>query len=55
MMTPELLKALQLIKEECSKYSVQCENCPLQTSRGYCGVQNEPPADWNLEKREVYF
>ena len=53
-MTEELLKALQLIKEECEKYH-HCDNCPILTVRGDCGVNADFPRDWNLKKREVYF
>ena len=53
-MTEELLKALQLIKEECKKYH-HCDNCPILTIGGDCGVTEYAPKYWKLEKREVYF
>ena len=53
-MNEELLKALQLIKEECKK-NRNCKHCPLIDARGNCGVRHEVPENWNLEKREVYF
>ena len=65
-MTDELLKALQLIKAECEKQSklmsltkqrnyCKCNNCPLSTGDGDCGVTQLEPGSWSLEKREVYF
>ena len=53
-MNDDLLKALQLIKETCEKHD-DCEECPLSTACGDCGVQELAPADWKLQKREVYF
>lgn len=57
MMTEELLKALQLIKEECSKYDGTCKGCAMRKVNGGCGVTDIEcfPSDWRLEKREVYF
>lgn len=51
MMTPELLKALQLIKEECSKYA-RCEGCMLYTPSRGCVVQDDTPDRWKLWKLE---
>ncbi len=53
-MTDELLKALQLIKEECCKYP-QCSECPLENADCTCGVYANRPCDWKLKKKEVYF
>lgn len=58
-MTEELLKSLQLIKEECEKhllsFSHKCNDCPLRTADGDCGVMQLEPSGWELKKREVYF
>ncbi len=54
-MTDELLKALQLIKEECAKHESGCDGCPMATFVGTCGITNEAPTDWSLNKKEVYF
>ncbi len=53
-MSDELLKSLELIKEECKKYE-RCKGCPLLDACGNCGVMENNPEDWYLEKREVYF
>lgn len=53
-MKDELLKALQLIKEECKKH-VHCDGCPMMTCDGMCGISENEPKSWLLEKREVYF
>lgn len=53
-MTEELLKALQLIKEECSKHKY-CDGCPMVTRSDDCAIQEDAPRLWRLEKREVYF
>ena len=66
MMTDELLNALKLIKAECEKHDKsltvgnskrfnKCDNCPLSTSEGECGVTLLEPSVWSLQKREVYF
>lgn len=54
-MTDELLKALQLIKEECSKHGNTCHDCPLYAPEKGCGVKSSTPEEWLLEKREVWF
>lgn len=65
-MTDELLKALQLIKEECEKHTMtvslmnqrgycKCKSCPLSTADGDCGITQLEPSEWELKKREVYF
>ena len=55
-MTDELLNALQLIKETCTNIPDNCEQCPLYSyGQRECGVTNNSPMDWKLEKREVYF
>lgn len=59
-MNEELLKALQLIKEECKKHCVDtnsfmCRGCPMVSSDGKCGVMSLAPENWPLQKREVYF
>lgn len=65
-MTEELLKALQTIKDECTKrddaiafgrpkYESKCTGCPLADATGECGVMANDPSLWSLEKREVYF
>jgi hypothetical protein len=53
-MTEELLNALKVIKAECEKYK-HCDGCPMTTKYGDCGVQEDAPKNWRLEKREVYF
>ena len=53
-MTDELLKALQLIKEECAKHD-RCIKCPMGNVHGDCGLDSTSPSGWTLEKREVYF
>ena len=53
-MNDELLKALQVIKEECVKHEL-CKNCPMLNSSDECGVNADDPSEWSLEKREVYF
>jgi ATP-dependent helicase YprA (DUF1998 family) len=53
-MTEELLKALQLIKDECEKHP-NCYGCPMLTGEEKCGINNDIPAHWKLKKREVYF
>ena len=55
MMTEELLNALKLIKAECKKYK-NCDDCPMYTHNELgCGVIDDEPKNWLLEKREVYF
>ena len=54
-MTDELLKALQLIKEECKKHTDTCKECPMRVEHRGCGVTHDSPENWKLEKREVYF
>ena len=54
-MTDELLKALQLIKEECSKHEDTCKDCPLHVPNRGCGVETDTPSMWSLVKKEVYF
>ena len=60
-MTEELLNALKLIKAECEKRHKTkgnascCDDCPLSTTCGDCGVIENEPNLWSLEKREVYF
>lgn len=53
-MNDELLKALELIREECKKHH-NCEDCPLICADGDCGVTVQTPQYWSLKKREVYF
>ena len=54
-MTEELLNALKLIKEECKKYK-KCDDCPMYAHNELeCGVIDDEPKKWRLEKREVYF
>mgnify|MGYP003301268743 CR=1 FL=1 len=65
-MTDELLKALQVIKEECvkrddsirfgrGKNEDKCKGCPLSDCYDDCGIMETKPSEWKLEKREVYF
>ena len=55
-MTEELLKALQLIKDECKKQGSKCYDCPMYSHNELeCGVMSDNPCNWRLEKREVYF
>ena len=55
-MTDELLKALQLIKEECNKHCPNCDKCPMCDASNNCGVSDSgSPKFWSLEKKEVYF
>lgn len=60
-MTDELLKALQLIKEECENRTKikgrlsRCDECSLRTADGDCGLVQFEPSEWSLKKREVYF
>ncbi len=58
-MTDELLHALKLIKAECEKHNSgfysKCEDCPMYNANSDCGVQDDQPRHWRLEKREVYF
>jgi hypothetical protein len=54
-MTEELLNALNVIKVECEKHKPHCEGCPMLNGDYYCGIQEDAPNDWKLEKREVYF
>lgn len=53
-MTDELLKALKMIKEICKSNPEDCIECPLADKYGNCGINN-PPEEWRLEKREVWF
>jgi hypothetical protein len=53
-MTDELLNALKVIKAECEKHD-KCKTCPLFDSHKECGVTQDIPEAWALEKREVYF
>lgn len=53
-MNDELLKALNVIKEECKKHK-NCIGCPLINSCGDCGVQEDAPDGWLLQERVVYF
>lgn len=56
MMTPELLKALQLIKEECAKHETNCNDCSMRCINGDCGITDTgTPENWKLEKREEWF
>ena len=55
MMTEELLKALQTIKEECEKYDNCDDGYPMCNFNGDCGVRKTNPENWRLKKREVYF
>ena len=51
----ELYDALQRIKEECEKQGV-CAICPLGVSGGDgCGVFNEYPRKWQLQKPSKLF
>lgn len=51
----ELYDALQRIKEECEKQGV-CAICPLGVSGGEgCGVFNEYPRKWQLQKPSKLF
>lgn len=65
-MTDELLKALQLIKEECTKrddsivfvrpkHESKCTGCPLADGTGECGVTVDSPDRWKLEKGRYIF
>ncbi len=54
-MREELLNALKVIKEECSKHKVTCKGCPMANCNDECGLESDQPSEWRLEKREVYF
>lgn len=60
-MTDELLNALKLIKAECESQTKtkgrlsKCDECPLSTVGGDCGLIQFEPSEWSLQKREVYF
>lgn len=65
-MTEELLKALQTIKDECTKrddaiafgrlnHESKCKGCPLADAYDNCAVTSDTPDTWSLKKREVYF
>lgn len=55
-MNDELLKALQLIKEECEKYADKCCNgCPMLSANEDCGVMEDKPNEWALKKGRFIF
>lgn len=46
----ELYKALETIKNECTKHT-ECVDCPLGLGHRCCGIiTNGFPANWNLQK-----
>ena len=46
----ELYKALETIKNECTKHT-ECVDCPLGLGHSCCGINtNGFPENWNLQK-----
>ena len=44
----ELIKAMQVIKEECIKHA-DCVTCPLRSEKDVeCDLMNVPPVDWEF-------
>ena len=48
----ELIKALQVIKEECSKHS-NCSNCSFYSS-DHCNIKYTDPEYWELESKYIW-
>jgi hypothetical protein len=50
-MSEELKKALELIKNECSKYARCCDGCYMYSEEfGECRIVDEDPCDWEIEE-----
>lgn len=54
-MSEELIKALNIIKEECQKherddvdFNFDCRNCPMFCSYEGCALLCEYPSHWNI-------
>ena len=48
----EIIKALQIIKAECSKHS-NCANCPFYTD-DMCKIKYCDPEKWELQSNYVW-
>lgn len=46
-----ILFALHIIQDECNRHSFCSESCPFYTD-GTCGIQNDPPSDWDILEEE---
>ena len=51
----EIINALEVIKDTCDIYYKSglyetCEKCPLRNAWGDCGVIEDAPKTWNINK-----
>lgn len=48
----EIINALEVIKDTCDTHysSYLCKTCPLRTVNNDCGLMEDSPINWNINK-----
>ena len=50
----ELLKALEVLKNECNKHGT-CTTCPFrEDTETLCYIKNHVPSSWRIDKGVIY-